>query len=247
MSNTVPLVKARLIELNPDFSDKKGGKETVVQFNPETLKVTYANQIVQPNNSGGGGASNSSKPSSIQFVGAGTTKLALQLWFDVSGQSADDKQAVADVRDLTKNVAYFITPKADGKAFVPPAVRFLWGSFSFEGIFDSLDETLEFFSDQGVPLRASMSISMSQQRIQAFSGNKAGLSPPSAAKKSGLKSGEAGTTPFTQAPTRSSLQSMAASSGQAGNWQAIAEANGLENPRQLSPGQLINLNPKTGS
>ena len=114
---------------------------------------------------------------------------------------------------------------------------------SGDGIFDSLDETLEFFSDQGVPLRASMNISMSQQRIQEFSGNKAGLGPPSAAKKSGSEPGEVGTTPFIQAPAGSSLQSMAASNGQAGNWQAIAEANGIENPRQLNPGQLINLNP----
>ena len=35
---------------------------------------------------------------------------------------------------------------------------------------------------------------------------------------------------------------MAASRGLGDNWQAIAAANGIENPRLLTPGQLINMN-----
>jgi nucleoid-associated protein YgaU len=35
---------------------------------------------------------------------------------------------------------------------------------------------------------------------------------------------------------------MAAEQGLGDNWQAIAQANGIENPRLLAPGQLINLN-----
>jgi hypothetical protein len=31
--------------------------------------------------------------------------------------------------------------------------------------------------------------------------------------------------------------------GLSGGWQAIASANGIENPRLLDPGQLIDLNP----
>jgi hypothetical protein len=52
---------------------------------------------------------------------------------------------------------------------------------------------------------------------------------------------------MTEAPARSSLQSLAASQpggGGAGrDWQSIAAANGIENPRLLQPGQLIDLNP----
>ena len=50
-----------------------------VQFNPETLKVSFANQIQTPS-----GAGDQSGTPARQFVGAGTTKLALQLWFDVT-------------------------------------------------------------------------------------------------------------------------------------------------------------------
>jgi len=35
---------------------------------------------------------------------------------------------------------------------------------------------------------------------------------------------------------------MADTQGKGGNWQGIAEANGIENPRFPQPGQLINLN-----
>jgi hypothetical protein len=43
------------------------------------------------------------------------------------------------------------------------------------------------------------------------------------------------------------LQSIAAQAGMGDNWQAIASANGIENPRILAPGQLINLNVVPGS
>jgi hypothetical protein len=35
---------------------------------------------------------------------------------------------------------------------------------------------------------------------------------------------------------------MAAARGQGDNWRAIAAANDIENPRQLTAGQLINFN-----
>src|SRR5262249_32459168 len=95
-----------------------------------------------------------------------------------------------DVRELTKKVAYFITPKKVSKEYLPPAVRFQWGSFHFDGIMDSMEESLEFFSSDGVPLRASVSLSLSQQRIEPFAGKAAGAGgadggPPGAAGRGG--------------------------------------------------------------
>jgi nucleoid-associated protein YgaU len=39
---------------------------------------------------------------------------------------------------------------------------------------------------------------------------------------------------------------MAAAQGKGDQWQQIAAANTIENPRMLDPGQLINMNPPTG-
>src|SRR3954469_18814484 len=123
------LAKAQLIELDADFKNEKpGGQKVSVQFNPETLKVTYANQLVQPQ-----GGDQSSGNAGRQFVGAGTTKLALQLWFDVNAMEGD---SVDDVRRLTQKVIFFMTPQKTGdpKKKLAPPVRFLWGSFKFDGM-----------------------------------------------------------------------------------------------------------------
>lgn len=232
--------KAELIELDSNFEVKSGGKTTTVQFNPETLKVSFANQLVQPN-SGGGGTGDQSGPASRQFVGAGTTKLSLQLWFDVGSQSSASGSGVIDVRELTKNVAYFITPKREGNHYIPPGVRFHWGSFHFDGFMDSLDENLEYFSDTGIPLRASVTIAMSQQRITEFSGRQ-GRPDQTPAGIGGAAGSGPGTNPLVQATAGANLQSIAATLGQGSDWQSIAQANGIENPRMLSAGQLINVN-----
>jgi hypothetical protein len=226
-----PLAKAQLIELKDDFSDvKPGGKTVVVQFNPETLKVSFANQVAQSN-----GANPTTGPAGRQFVGEGTTKLALQLWFDVTAPAAGQKQA-EDVRELTGDVIYFITTHKDDQTGnrLPPAVRFEWGSFRFDGAVDSMEESLEFFSREGRPLRASMSLNLSQQRIEVLKGESA--LPP------GAGGSAPGTQPLTAAPAGATLQGLAAAAGGGASWQAIATANGIENPRLLAPGQLINLN-----
>jgi len=234
------LARAELHELKADFSaELSGGKNVKVQFNPETLKVSFANQLVQPS-SGGDQRGTPAR----QFVGAGTTKLALQLWFDVTALPPD-QQAVKDVRKLTQDVAYFITPKEDSggraKKYVPPAVRFLWGSFQFDGMLDSMEESLEFFSPDGRPLRASVSLALSQQKITAYSfRDLAAAGGPGGA--GGGTPTTPGTKPLTPAAQGASVQSLAERQGVGADWQAIARANGIENPRILTPGRLVDMN-----
>ncbi len=246
MPDNLELKKAELIELKSDFSDPKpDGKKVTVQFNPDSLKVTFANQIATE-----GSGSQRGTPGQLH-VGAGTTKMTLQLWFDLTRQGEGEAPA-KDVRDLTKQVTYFITPAEQGsgneKKFIPPAVRFHWGTFTFDGIMESLEETLDYWSHDGKPLRAAMSLALSQQKIEAF--NLAARGASQAQKISSLlgQGGSAtagrpvGTTPMTQARAGVTVQGLADVSGRA-DWQVVAAANGIENPRQLQPGQLLNLNP----
>ena len=98
------LAKATLTELDQLFENvKSGGQKFEVQFNPETLKVTFANAIVQPS-----GGDQSSGSGGRQFVGAGTTKLTLMLWFDVT---AMDDNPVDDVRRLTRAIVSLGMPE----------------------------------------------------------------------------------------------------------------------------------------
>jgi contractile injection system tube protein len=237
MPEPANLTKAVLKEIDPITNNViNDDKAVTVQFNPETLKVSFANQIATPAASG-----DQTGTPARQFVGAGTTKLSLQLWFDVNApQQGDQKER--DVRKFTEKVAYFITPRKDTKdktKLVPPLTRFLWGSFQFDGIMDSLEESLEFFSNEGIPLRASMTLNMSQQKIPDFVFAKDPPTPPGISDTSGSAPG---TTPLVAATAGISLQGLADSQGVGADWKAIATANGIENPRLLAQGQLINLN-----
>jgi phage tail-like protein len=74
----------------------------------------------------------------------GPARLALELWFDAGEQD--------DVRRLTERVAYFATGS--------PPVRFVWGTFRFDGHVEALEETLDFFAPDGRALRAQLSLSL---------------------------------------------------------------------------------------
>jgi Contractile injection system tube protein/LysM domain len=242
MPDVPNLAKAELRQLDANFANEINQSNwTKVQFNPDSLKVTFANQVATPSGSG-----DQSGPQARQFVGAGTTKLAVALSFDVTSEIPQELPQVDDVRQLTQRVAYFITPAADPptspKNYIPPATRFAWGSFQFDGIMESMEETLELFSFEGRPLRATVSIVLSQQKITAFTINSANAPPP-ATRQGGSAPG---TSPLTEAPAGASLQSLAANQpglGVGADWQSIASANGIENPRLLQPGQLVDLNP----
>lgn len=239
MSAPVKLEKAQLRQLDATFTNEiNQGNRVTLQFNPESLKVSFANQLQTPSAAGTTPTpEDKSGTPARQFVGAGTTKLALVVYFDVN-RPVEGQATVSDVRELTKKVAFFITPKKEGNDYLPPAVRFVWGSFQFDGLMDSLEESLEFFSSEGKPLRASLSLSLSQQRITEFSfGETSGLAGP------GGLGNMPGTRPLTEALAGSTLQGLASQAGLGDKWQTIAAANGIENPRRLEPGQLINLNP----
>ncbi|MBM0740394.1 hypothetical protein JOY44_01970 [Phormidium sp. CLA17] len=227
------LEKAKLIEIEwPDGQNeampKKGTKPVAVQFNPASLKVAYANQV-QTNDQ--------STSSAMQYVGKGDSKLAVELIFDVSGAAATD---VKDVRRMTQQVAYFMSTTEDTSGEAPkytvPGLRFQWGSFFFDGILVSMDETLDLWSEDGNPLRATVSMNLSQPGIQfKFSVNAKATPPPQGATPSG-------TQPLTAAVQGGTVQGMVASAGIQADWKAVASLNGIENPRNLTPGTLVNLN-----
>jgi hypothetical protein len=223
-----PLAKAKLVEIelgDRDAPSRETGTSVTVQFNPETLKVVYSNTIQGGDQSGGG---------AIQYVSKSTTKLSVELWFDASATADED-----DVRRMTKKVNHFITPRPQGEGKAPPAVKFTWGSFLFEGVMDSMDETLELFSADGRPLRAKVSIGITSQDIQ--------FHEPQPSSSGGSVPG---TTPRQQARQGDSLQQMVGrdagrGTGAAG-WQAVATANRIENPRRLAAGTFVDLSARAG-
>jgi hypothetical protein len=228
------LKKADLQEIrwNKNQEAEEVGKPIPVQFNPESLKLAYANQNASGDQRGG---------SAIQYVGSGTTKLTFDLWFDVtSAHHSPETTPPGDVRELTQKVLHFITPQKSGKKdkFVPPGVRFHWGTFLFEGVMESLNESLEYFSEDGVPLRAKVSVSLSKQEIKFEQGDQQA--------NGGLGSFSSG-RPRQAAKEGDSVPGAADKAGRGDEWPQIASANGIENPRDVAPGTLLDLGAGAGA
>jgi hypothetical protein len=133
------------------------GETIPVQFNPVSLQVEITNSINQQGEAGG----------TNQVSTQSSAKLGLDLLFDTSAVGED-------VRSKTRPLRATVRAPQDaqgggagggeaGAAFTPPLVTFQWGTFTFRGIAESYRETLDFFSADGVPLRAQIAMSLKEQ------------------------------------------------------------------------------------
>jgi hypothetical protein len=211
------------IKLGAKQEAVSGAKTVTVQFNPATLRLSYSNQNKGGDQPGGVGT---------QFLGRGTTRLSVELFFDTS-ESGDD------VRRKSEELAFFLRPDEsvrDANRRAPPGVRFEWGAFLFKGVVQSMDETLDYFSEGGRPLRATISLTLQQQDIRIEFGRAGAEAGPG-----GGPGGVPGADPMEPARPDDTLQRMAARAGDSAGWKAIAEANNIDDPLRLAAGQLLNV------
>lgn len=191
------------------FFQVEGSSDRIeVHFNPESLQYTITNNLQNQ------GSGNSTK----QYVSDSTGKLSLALVFDSTGSGED-------VRLKTNQIARLMEPAGSGNEKAPPVVNFEWGLYKFKGMVDTYKETIDYFSANGVPLRASVNLSMSSQD-DVFEG--------------GSAEGNAGTAdsagvPNPAVPTNpvqgKGLTDVATKAGDPAAARNIAAANGVENMR----------------
>jgi hypothetical protein len=208
--------KARLYTVEgPIDRPRKGSTHIEVQFNPTSLKVSMSNSLKENESSGNSRAA--------QFVDKSSSNLAVELIFDTTefvGSSGSGSST--DVRVKTRSVANTFmttTPGRNAQQRVPKRCWFQWGSFAFIGIMESFDETLEFFSPEGTPLRATLALKLSESRIQTLRGRAAG---------SGAQQPPQLSSPGEAAPV-DEANSEAGSDEQ--DWRDTSLFNGIESPR----------------
>lgn len=238
MSSSPPLTKAVLIPMNGDQPETDETQHIIVQFNPTSLRVTLSNTLKAEN--AGGETSNAA-----QYIDKSESTLAVQLLFDttvpgaVSGStgtpsndtqrtqtqsraSQADHEANTDVRLLTKAIADVFmqpqNPEAE-RPSAPKRCRFQWGAFVFVGMVSSYNETLDYFSPEGVPLRATLALTLKEDRYQFETDPNTTISERNQP---------------TFAPGGEDVS--AASATRAANkkpqqWRELALFNGMENPR----------------
>jgi hypothetical protein len=192
-------------------SGPAAGVPIEVHFNPEKLQIDISNTLEDK------GRGNEKK----QYVSKSSAKLGMELIFDTTHDGSD-------VRLQTGKIAKLMEPgkQEEGDQGTPPSiVLFEWGSFKFQGLIESYKETLDFFARDGVPLRASLSLSLASQD-KIFERLSAAEPGPRA-------------EPLVQrlSPEGESLTGLASRGGNPTAARALASANGLESMR-LARGEI---------
>jgi hypothetical protein len=119
-----------------------------VHFNPTSLQISIANTLEDK------GQGKEKK----QYVTKSSAKLSMDLIYDSTHDGTD-------VRLQTGKIAKLMEPaKREGDNAAPPSVvLFEWGTFKFQGLVESYKETIDFFAPTGVPLRASINLTLASQ------------------------------------------------------------------------------------
>lgn len=129
----------------------RSAEAVTIHFNPEKLDITLTSNLKQ-----GAGAN------PAQLTDQAKAQLSVELIFDTTVTGSD-------VRGVTDGIARFLKPTSGGglspeqKAPPPRVVEFDWGAILFQGYIDRYSEILDFFSHDGVPLRATVSLTLTQQ------------------------------------------------------------------------------------
>ncbi len=196
--NTV-LERARLLQ--KCWDDGREYEAIEVHFNPDTLSQSISSQIK--------GSDGERK----QYTATTSGKLSMELIFDTTHSGED-------VRLHTNKVARLMQPREGQK---PPLVIFEWGVMRFTGLVDGFREKLEFFAPEGIPLRASVSLSLTRHdKEKLFAIEQAGGRRKPRQKEVAVKGG---------AEEQRGLQAVADKGGAPGATRDIAARNGIENIR----------------
>ncbi len=215
MPNTPNIVRA-------SFKIRGGSEEDRfdVHFNPASLQYTITNNM---KNTGSG---NSAK----QYVDESTGKLVMDLIFDTTDSGED-------VRLHTVRVAQLMEPEESDKT--PPIVEFEWGLYTFAGMMQTYKETIDFFSSDGVPLRASVNLTLASQDdvFEGGSDERTANTGTAGALGSGTGNNSVQTPPPPNSDGRGVTQT-ATKGGNPAAARQIASQNGLENMRFPGSAQL---------
>lgn len=216
--------RGKLIPVSGNNSTPDMGNAVDVQFNPMSLKVSLSNTLKENRRNGSSRAA--------QFVDKSSSSLSVELLFDTTyidagrDESQNDIEQGSDVRDQTKKIAErFLKPVASGEQMeAPRRCLFQWGSFEFVGMVESFDETLEYFSKEGRPLRAKVVLRLKEDRYQ-FRQRSDGVAAAQQDTPTLTPTGSGGTG------THQNTRPVPGASEGPGNWRDTALYNGIETPR----------------
>lgn len=218
------LKKAKILVFNRKTKSKTG--EIPCQFNPESFAINKSASWGTPSATATDSKNNHPQPKlnapELVFSGGQGATFSLKLFFDTTNNGN------GDVRGYTNQLLKLtlITGKDTNS---PPLVRFSWGAIlSFYAVVKKVEVSYILFTQAGVPVRARATVDCEQAYDE--DGAKGGQNPTSLTNPRKTHVVEEGDR----------IDYIAFKEyGQAGMWRRLAEANNLENPLILRPGQIL--------
>ncbi len=173
------------------------------------------------------------------FLSGAQREFSTTLFFDSEGEigragdfmnvlheySEDD--SIEPVTDIMKKISSAV--QVSGSDHKPPLVAFVWGNLNFKGVITSVTETFTMFDPFGKPIRGKMDLTIKEAQEEGLTKKSEPFESPDRTKYRTVVEG-------------SSLWSMAYEEyGDCEKWRVIAKANGLLNPLQIYPGQVLKI------
>lgn len=211
-------------------------KRLPVQFNPTEFSLAKGAQIAEI-------AIPGIDNPILQFVRGQNEKVTLELFFDTT-----DSGTGATAQPVTQRTnEFYALVKMSGDEHAPPRCRFGWGTefpglinqagrtighrMAFDCIVESVQQKFTLFSPAGVPLRATLSVSLREYVTLETQLQQLNLQSSDHTRVHVVQRGE--TLP---AIAHQAYKDPA-------QWRLIADANRLLHPRAIQPGMVLELPP----
>ncbi|MGI4792317.1 MAG: CIS tube protein [Janthinobacterium lividum] len=200
-------------------------------FNPTEYSFTMGNHWTPKR-------ANGREMSFLEYSGGDNSTLTIDLFFDTVEPRTVNGNTYKDVSDYVKTLQSFMTPaigKSGTKNKRPPYLRFQWGKgYSFKSVLQTMSVRYTLFNQAGDPVRCTASVTLISVESDSED-NQKGTNPTSYA--------EAGHKRRQVMPQDTLALIAYQEYGNSNRWRSIAEANGLEDPMDLRPGQILAIPP----
>ena len=162
-----------------------------------------------------------------EFTSGGPTALSLELFFDTYEAGTDVRDYTNKVFNLAK-ISSKTVDKETGRGR-PPKCMFSWGkTFNFPAVVTSVSVNFTLFLSDGTPVRAKVSVSLEEAEDEEQQ------SPQNPTTQ-----GTLGHKVYTVEPGDTIDRIAYSEYGNPSLWRSIADANDLDNPMDLRPGQIL--------
>lgn len=233
------------------FLLEPSGERIGCLLNPETIVVRRTAGLRPRRSLGSALPRGGPGDDPLLFTGGGRTELTLDLLFDVG--LAGSTLQTEDVRDLTEPLWRLAenSLSEEGQAR-PPRARLVWGKrWNYLGVVAAVAERLEFFTATGAPRRSWLRMRL--VRVEDEAATQAEVSPfPEGPPDADAVAASLRPEDYEAQPVMGAGEGPEASGqrldelayqryGDPSLWRLIASLNGVADPMQVPPGQVLRL------